>query len=156
PGADGSWRVLVTPLPDGNRAVVSMSLESNQSTVRQLLVIQLVAGVLVLALLAAVGLAVVRLGLRPLTRMERTAEAIAAGDIDRRVGDSDPRTETGRLGQALNSMLERLARALRERENSEQRLRRFVADASHELRTPLTSIRGFAELYHHGEAERDP
>ncbi|MDA0635517.1 ATP-binding protein [Nonomuraea sp. MCN248] len=158
PGRDGAgeWRVRVARLPDGNRAVVSMSLESNRSTVRELLVIQLAAGALVLALLAAVALWVVRLGLRPLTRMERTAEAIAAGDIDRRVPDSDPRTETGRLGTALNVMLERLARALRERERSERRLRRFVADASHELRTPLTSIRGFAELYQHGDADRDP
>ncbi|MEV4840505.1 ATP-binding protein [Nonomuraea sp. NPDC049486] len=158
PGEDGTgdWRVLVVPLPDGNRAAVSMSLESDDSTVRELLVIQLAAGGLVLGLLAAAALAVVRLGLRPLTRMERTAEAIAAGDIDRRVADSDPRTETGRLGTALNVMLERLARALRERERSERRLRHFVADASHELRTPLTSIRGFAELYQHGDAPRDP
>ncbi|MBX6168853.1 MAG: HAMP domain-containing protein, partial [Thermobispora bispora] len=157
-GRDGSqqWRVLVTGLPDGNRVAVGMSLEDNRATVRQMLVIEAVAGVVVLALLGAVAATVVRLGLRPLTQMERTAEAIAAGDIDRRVGDDDPRTETGRLGRALNTMLERLARALRERERSEQRLRHFVADASHELRTPLTSIRGFAELYHHGQAARDP
>ncbi|MEU4509285.1 HAMP domain-containing sensor histidine kinase [Nonomuraea wenchangensis] len=152
----GDWRVLVRALPDGGRVTVAMSLEPGRATVRQFLVIELVAGVLVLALLGAVALAVVRLGLRPLTRMERTAEAIAAGEIDRRVGDTDPRTETGRLGHALNTMLERLASALRERESSEERLRRFVADASHELRTPLTSIRGFAELYQHGQAPRDP
>ncbi|MER7080707.1 sensor histidine kinase, partial [Saccharopolyspora kobensis] len=71
----------------------------------------------------------------------------AAGQLDRRVPDQDPRTETGRLGSALNTMLGRLVDALQQREQSEQRLRRFVADASHELRTPLTSIRGFAELY---------
>ncbi|WP_218671638.1 histidine kinase dimerization/phospho-acceptor domain-containing protein [Microbispora sp. GKU 823] len=157
-GRSGSeqWRVLVTRLPDGNRVTVGMSLESNRATVRQMLVIEAAAGVLVLALLGAVAATVVRLGLRPLTQMERTADAIAAGDIDRRVGDEDPRTETGRLGRALNTMLERLACALRERERSEQRLRHFVADASHELRTPLTSIRGFAELYHHGQAAGDP
>jgi two-component system OmpR family sensor kinase len=95
---------------------------------------------------------VVALGLRPLTRIERTAEAIAAGDLQRRVPDSHPRTETGRLGAALNVMLGRLAAAISERERSEQRLRQFVADASHELRTPLTSIRGFAELYRRGGA----
>lgn len=150
------WRVLVEGLPGGARLVVSMSLESSQTTVHQLLVIELAAGALVLALLGAVAWAVVRLGLRPLTRMERTAEAITGGDVGRRVDDADPRTETGRLGLALNTMLERLAHALREREQSEQRLRLFVADASHELRTPLTSIRGFAELYHHGRAARDP
>ncbi|WP_049562529.1 sensor histidine kinase [Nonomuraea sp. SBT364] len=155
-GGTGQWRALVVRLPGGGRAAVSMSLEPNRSTVRQLLLIEVTAGVLVLLLLAAVALMVVRLGLRPLTRMERTADAIAAGEIERRVADDDPRTELGRLGRALNTMLERLARALRERERSERRLRRFVADASHELRTPLTSIRGFAELYHHGEKDRDP
>ncbi|SDH55702.1 two-component system, OmpR family, sensor kinase [Sinosporangium album] len=150
------WRVLLESLPSGERVAVSMSLESNQATVRQLLVIEVAVGAVVLTLLGALAWAVVRLGLRPLTRMERTAEAIAAGDIDRRVADADPRTETGRLGQALNMMLERLAAALRAREQSERRLRHFVADASHELRTPLTSIRGFAELYHHGQEARDP
>lgn len=152
----GQWRVLVTSLPDGIRLTVSMSLEPNQATVHQILVIEAVAGSLVLALLGTLAFAVVRLGLRPLTRMEQTAEAIAGGDIDRRVTDTDPDTETGRLGGALNTMLERLATALRTSERSERRLRHFVADASHELRTPLTSIRGFAELYHHGQGARDP
>jgi two-component system OmpR family sensor kinase len=157
-GRTGSqeWRVLVASVPGGGRVAVSMSLAANQETVRQLLVIELAAGVLVLSLLGAVAWFVVRLGLRPLNRIERTAEAIAEGDTDRRVDDTDPRTETGRLGRTLNVMLERLALALREREQSERRLRHFVADASHELRTPLTSIRGFAELYHHGHRTRDP
>ncbi|MFI6744020.1 sensor histidine kinase [Nonomuraea sp. NPDC050451] len=152
----GQWRILVRSLPDGTRLAVAMSLEPNQATVHQILVIEVVVGSLVLLLLGTLSLTVVRLGLRPLTRMERTAEAIAGGDIDRRVSDTDPGTETGRLGRALNIMLERLATALREFERSERRLRHFVADASHELRTPLTSIRGFAELYHHGQGTRDP
>ncbi|MGH3826392.1 MAG: sensor histidine kinase, partial [Pseudonocardiaceae bacterium] len=109
-------------------------------------------GGILLALIGIIATVVVRLGLRPLTRIEQTAEAIAGGELDRRVTDSDPRTETGRLGAALNVMLGRLAAALRERERSEHRLRQFVADASHELRTPLTSIRGFAELYRRGGA----
>jgi two-component system OmpR family sensor kinase len=150
------WRVLVKSLPDGTRMTVSMSLEPNRATVHQILVIEVAVGSLVLLLLGTLALAVVRLGLRPLTRMERTAEAIAGGDLDRRVDDTDPATESGRLGRALNIMLERLATALRESERSERRLRHFVADASHELRTPLTSIRGFAELYHHGQGSRDP
>ncbi|GAB2923586.1 sensor histidine kinase [Nonomuraea fastidiosa] len=153
---DGEWRTMIVRMHDGNRAAVSLSLESHRSTVRQLLLIEAAAGVLVLVLLGAVALVVVRIGLRPLTRMERTAAAIAAGELDRRVSDSDPRTETGRLGHALNVMLGRLSEALRQRERSEQRLRRFLADASHELRTPLTSIRGFAELYRHGRPDPDP
>jgi two-component system OmpR family sensor kinase len=98
---------------------------------------------------------VVRLGLRPLNRMEVTAGKIAAGDLSRRVSPADERTEVGRLGLALNRMLDRLEQAFREREASEQRLRRFLADASHELRTPLASIRGYAELFRMG-ATADP
>ncbi|GAA4239909.1 HAMP domain-containing sensor histidine kinase [Actinomadura meridiana] len=152
----GQWRVLVVSLPNGDRAVAGMSLESTRSAVNQMLVIEATVGVLVLGVLGGLAWGVVRLGLRPLTRMERTAMAIADGEIDRRVGDTDPRTEAGCLGRALNTMLGRLGQALHERERSEERLRRFVADASHELRTPLTSIRGFARLYHHGPGVKDP
>ena len=95
--------------------------------------------------------------LRPLEEVETTAAAIAAGDLIRRVPERDPRTEVGRLSVALNAMLGQIEAAFRAREASEaaaraseERMRRFVADASHELRTPLTSIRGFAELYRQG------
>ena len=97
----------------------------------------------------------VRVGLRPLEQMADTAGAIAGGDLSRRVEPATPRTEVGRLGLALNAMLARLEGAFREREASEGRLRRFLADASHELRTPLASIRGYAELYRIGAA-REP
>ncbi|MFY9808749.1 MAG: HAMP domain-containing sensor histidine kinase [Pseudonocardiaceae bacterium] len=147
-----SWRVEAVELPDQAIAAVALSLGSVDVILRQLLIIEAIVGGIVLFLIGAVATVVVRLGLRPLTRIEHTAEAIAAGELDRRVPDSDPRTETGRLGAALNVMLGRLAAALREREQSEHRLRQFVADASHELRTPLTSIRGFAELYRRGGA----
>ncbi|MFC9682236.1 ATP-binding protein [Streptomyces sp. NPDC056948] len=78
--------------------------------------------------------------------MEHTAQDITAGDLTLRLPDTDPHTETGRLGTVLNDMLDRLQQALRQRELAEARLRRFVADAGHELGTPLTSIQGFAEL----------
>lgn len=146
------WRVRTVQLPDQRIAAVALSLASVHATVRTLLVIEAIVGGIVLALIAVVAMVVVALGLRPLTRIERTAEAIASGELDRRVPADDTRTETGRLGAALNVMLGRLAAALRERERSERRLRQFVADASHELRTPLTSIRGFAELYRRGGA----
>ena len=87
--------------------------------------------------------------------MGHTAEAIAGGDLSRRVSPATPRTEIGRLGLALNAMLSQIESAFDERTQSEQRLRRFIADASHELRTPLTSIRGYAELLRRG-AERSP
>ncbi len=99
-----------------------------------------------------------RVGLLPLERMGHTADAIAGGDLSHRVADTDERTEVGRLGLALNAMLDRLEDAFRRREASEDKLRRFLADASHELRTPLASIRGYAELFRMGavadEAER--
>ncbi|HJW59321.1 MAG TPA: HAMP domain-containing sensor histidine kinase, partial [Actinomycetota bacterium] len=131
--------------------------------------IDLVVSVVVLLALAGVGAVIVRASLRPLVEIEQTARAIAAGDLTRRVPDRDPRTEVGRLGRALNTMLAQIesafgaraaseASARRSEEaarRSEDRMRRFVADASHELRTPLTTIRGFAELYRQG-GSRDP
>src|SRR6266700_3296767 len=89
-------------------------------------------------------------GARPLEEIGETARAIGSGDLARRVEPTSERTEVGRLGLALNAMLGQLEAAFREREASERRLRRFVADASHELRTPLTSIRGYAELFRRG------
>ncbi len=123
-------------------------------TIRQLTGIDLIVSGFVVLGLAIVGMVVVRASLRPLTEIERTAEGIAAGDLSRRVPDQDPRTEVGRLGRSLNTMLSQIESAFRLRaeseaaaRRSEERLRRFVADASHELRTPLAAIRGFAQYY---------
>jgi two-component system OmpR family sensor kinase len=163
-GGHGRWRVAVQPLDDGSggSVVVAASLDGIDSTTRQLRLIDLGVSLVVLAVLAGVGAAIVRASLRPLVEIEQTARAIAAGDLTRRVPDRDPRTEVGRLGRALNTMLAQIetafgARAASEAaaRRSEDRMRRFVADASHELRTPLTTIRGFAELYRQGAA-RDP
>jgi two-component system OmpR family sensor kinase len=93
---------------------------------------------------------VVRRGLRPLRQMAGTADAIASGDLTRRVPEGRAGTEVGRLGSALNEMLGQIEGAFSEKSASEERLRQFVADASHELRTPLTSIRGYAELLGRG------
>jgi two-component system OmpR family sensor kinase len=112
--------------------VLASSLTCVDSTLPRLVLIELVATGAVLAALAALALWVVRLGLRPLRRIEQTAEAITAGDLSRRVDHPDPQTEVGRVGSALNTMLDRI-------EASDQRLRRFIADASHELRTPLAA-----------------
>jgi two-component system OmpR family sensor kinase len=92
----------------------------------------------------------VRIGLRPLDNMEVTAGQIAAGELSRRVSPATTKTEVGRLGLALNAMLDRLEQAFAARQASEERLRQFLADASHELRTPLASIRGYAELFRMG------
>ncbi|MBO0687764.1 MAG: HAMP domain-containing histidine kinase, partial [Candidatus Dormibacteraeota bacterium] len=125
------------------------------STLHEVLLIEFLVGATTLGAIGLVGLWIVRLGLRPLDRMAATASRITAGDLAVRVADSDPRTEIGRLGAALNVMLSGIEEAFRQRQASEDRLRRFVADASHELRTPLTSVRGYAELFRRG-ADRRP
>ncbi len=135
-------------------ALVAIPLEPNQATLHRLLLAELAVSFAVLVALGVVGAAVVRLGMRPLGQMEATAAAIAAGDLSKRVEDDDERTEVGRLGRSLNVMLGTIERSFAEQQASEARLRRFLADASHELRTPVTSIRGYAELFRRGAAER--
>ena len=165
PAEDGTgrWRVVLVSLRDGSGvAAVALNINEVQETVDRLVLIDAVVGVVVLVLLGGLTYLVVRSSLRPLDEVETTAAAIAAGDLSRRVPESSPHTEVGRLSGALNGMLGQIERAFHaqrdseaEARGSEQRMRRFVADASHELRTPLTSIRGFAELYRQG-AVRDP
>ena len=110
-GGDGRWRVAVQPLRDGGSVVVAASLDGIDSTTRQLRLIDLVVSVVVLLALAGVGAVIVRASLRPLVEIEQTARAIAAGDLTRRVPDRDPRTEVGRLGRALNTMLAQIESA---------------------------------------------
>ncbi|WFE26583.1 HAMP domain-containing sensor histidine kinase [Solwaraspora sp. WMMD791] len=153
---DDSWRVLAVSRADGGVAVLGVSLRQVDATADTLLAIDVAVVLLILFLLGLGAAATVRLGLRPLTRMGHISAEITAGDLSRRVADADPHTEVGRLGGALNSMLDRIEAEVAARTASEQRLRQFVADASHELRTPLTSVRGFAELYRRGGAPPGP
>jgi two-component system, OmpR family, sensor kinase len=135
---------------DSGITIAAVPLREVQDTLSRLL---LVEGLVIAGVLLALGITaafVIRLGLRPLERMRATADEIAAGDLSRRVTPAEHRTEIGRLGLALNGMLERLERAFKARQASEERLRQFLADASHELRTPLASIRGYAELFRMG------
>jgi two-component system OmpR family sensor kinase len=155
PSADGageSWRVLVRPLDGGQHLVVAYSLDDLNSTVTRLEVADAIAGGIALALLAVVGLPLIRASLEPLARIEATAAAIAGGDLSRRIDHPPGNTEVGRLAEALDAMLGTIEAAYRARTDgearavrSEQRMRQFIADASHELRTPLTSVRGLAE-----------
>jgi two-component system OmpR family sensor kinase len=89
-----------------------------------------------------------------LREIEKTARAIASGDLSQRVERAEERTEVGRLGLALNAMLSQIETAFKAREASERKLRRFVADASHELRTPLSAVRAYAELFTRGADQR--
>ncbi|MEV8515041.1 HAMP domain-containing sensor histidine kinase [Dactylosporangium sp. NPDC051484] len=165
-GGDGhQWRVLFARQTNMGRqpggpgfarapVVIAISLDDVDATVTRQLWTSVTIGAFVLVVLAVVAYLLVRSSLRPLVEVEQTAEAIAAGDLSRRVPEADPRTEIGGLSQALNTMLGQIETAFDERRASEEqaraseeRMRRFIADASHELRTPLTSIRGFAELH---------
>ncbi len=156
-GAHGGpeYRVRASIAQDDEAMLlVASSLRDVNSTLHRLLAIELVVTALVLAAIAGLGLWLVRLGLRPLDAIGETASAIAAGDLSRRVERAEERTEVGRLGLALNSMLARIESSFRAQEASERKLRRFVADASHELRTPLSAVRAYSELYDRGAAER--
>lgn len=175
---DGRWRVVSTsaaftsPGAVGQTVrgtiIIGVDVTSIYRTLGELAIIDLLVSAALLFVLAAMGITVIRSSMRPLRDIEQTAEAIAAGDLGRRVPERDPRTEVGRLGRSLNTMLAHIEAAFRARmaseeaarrseeaarrsaldaSRSEDRMRQFVADASHELRTPLTAIRGFAEYY---------
>jgi two-component system OmpR family sensor kinase len=169
PGQSGSsWLVITQQIPNvpvqdsatgeisyvTATLVVGTDLGNINQAIGYLSGIDLLISAAVIVILAMAGIAVVRASLRPLTDIEQTAAAIAAGDLSSRVPDRDPRTEVGRLGRSLNTMLAQIETAFDARaaselaaRGSEERMRQFVADASHELRTPLTAIRGYAEYY---------
>nr|WP_269301765.1 HAMP domain-containing sensor histidine kinase [Rhodococcus sp. H36-A4] len=155
-GGGTEWRVLTISNQNGS-TLVAQPLIAVETTVDRLIVLQTIIGAVVLAVLAVVAYFVVRRSLRPLVEVEETAAAIAAGDLHQRVPERSERTEIGKLSAALNGMLTQIQRAFAASAASEEaarasedKMRRFVADASHELRTPLTTIRGFAELYRQG------
>ena len=135
-------------------AIVAIPLSDLHHTLGRLLLIELLVSGAVLVGLGGLAWWIVRRGLRPLDEMTATAGAIAAGDLSQRVETTDERTEVGQLGQALNTMLTGIEGAFAAQAASEERLRRFLADASHELRTPLTSIRGYSELFDRGARDR--
>jgi two-component system OmpR family sensor kinase len=159
PDGHQRWRLLVAKLPYDQYVTVGEDMAGVDNAVDRLVLIDAFVGVSVMAALAVVGVYLVRVSLRPLVEIERTASAIAGGDLTRRVPELDPRTELGQLSASLNTMLAQIEAAFLIRASSEhravwseERMRQFVADASHELRTPLTTIRGFAELYRQGAA----
>jgi signal transduction histidine kinase len=131
--------------------VVAHSPDSVQGQVSGVVAAELITGGGLLGLLAIGGSWLIGRGLEPLDEMASTANEITSrGDLTARVSDADDRTEVGRLGSAINTMLDRIQQAFSARLRSEQKVREFAADASHELRTPLTTIRGYAELYRQG------
>lgn len=157
------YRVVAALSPflySGERTVsiVAIPLSSNADQLRNLLIVDAVVILLILTALGFCASRLVGVELAPLEHIAEEADDIAGGKLDRRVPEAAPGTEVGRLGVALNAMLDRIEEAFAERQRSEDKLRQFLSDASHELRTPLASIRGYAELQRTGmlssEAER--
>jgi two-component system OmpR family sensor kinase len=150
---DGRYRVQVSNEREG-LLVVAAPLADVDATLGRLIRIEAVVTAVVLGALALLGFWLVGVGLRPLDAIGATAAAIADGDLSQRVERAEPATEVGRLGLSLNAMLGQIESAFQAQAASEQRLRRFVADASHELRTPLAAVRAYAELFERGAAQR--
>lgn len=145
------YRALARILPNETGSVIiAVSLEGVKKSINQLRFLFFAVGLVSLFFLALIARRIIGISLRPLTAVEETAEAFAKGDYSARLPEARADTEVGRLTWALNQMLARIAEAFAIRTASEEKLRRFVADASHELRTPLTAIRGFAELHRQG------
>ncbi|WP_427133751.1 ATP-binding protein [Pseudarthrobacter sp. S9] len=153
-GKGGNWRVVALNVLDGNQrgavVVIGLPLDPVDSVMEHAVLVVVGVGLLTLVLAFFIATWTVSRSFRPLARVEKTAAAIAAGDLSRRVEVENPGTEVGRLGSSLNAMLAHIETAFAARMASEARMRRFAADASHELRTPLVTIRGFSELYRHG------
>lgn len=155
-GRLGEYRVVAVPDASGvGIRVVGLPLTEIEATVAKLVTMITIVSVVVLLLAGLAAFIIVRISLRPLDRVVATAAVVAEMPLDRgevalavRVpeGDTDPRTEVGRVGAALNRMLGHVSSALSARQESENKVRRFVSDASHELRTPLASISGYSEL----------
>ncbi|WP_197479060.1 cell wall metabolism sensor histidine kinase WalK [Plantibacter sp. H53] len=154
-GSLGGYRLEFLDHGDGETLVAGVSLATPRAAVQQEAIVIAILAVLALAVTIIGAIIVVRLGLRPLSRVAAAAEEVSTlqlerGDtgIDVRVdqADTDPRTEIGKVGEALNGLIDHVDRALAVRAATDKRMRRFVTDASHELRTPLAAIQGYAEL----------
>ena len=144
-------RVIAKILPSGmGMVVVSVAMDSVSNTLKKLTALFILISLIILGLILIISRAIIGISLKPLSRIQDKAAAIAEGDLSVRLDETSPKTEVGRLTESLNSMLGRIEESFAVRAKSESKLRRFVADASHELRTPLTAIRGFAELHRQG------
>jgi two-component system OmpR family sensor kinase len=149
PGSD--FRIVALPFSNGQGTVVAAkSLSDLDRTMERLHFIFYSISLVLLLLILIAARSVIRVSLRPLEDVEMTAEEIAQGNLSARLPDANPGTEVGRLVTSLNTMLSRIEKSFAVQTQSENKLRRFVADASHELRTPITAIRGFSELHRQG------
>ena len=150
-----SWRMVAVPLTsmDGS-LVVALPTASNDALLNQYRGIGTSFGLILLILSALAIWITITQALRALREVERTAEAVAAGDISQRLIERPGKTEVARINRALNTMLNSIEGAMSGRNKTLEQMRRFVSDASHELRTPLVSVRGYAELYRMGALKK--
>ncbi|MEU6077150.1 HAMP domain-containing sensor histidine kinase [Micromonospora sp. NPDC047074] len=164
-GELGDYRVVARESAGGTVRVFGLPLSGVSETVWWMVAAQAAVATVGLVVAGGAGALIVRATLRPLRRVAATAGRVSELPLDRgevalpvRVpaADTDPRTEVGQVGAALNRMLGHVAAALAARQASETRVRQFVADASHELRTPLAAIRGYAEVARRGRDEVPP
>jgi len=147
---DLRYRAVALAGPHGAQVVVARSMATVDRTLDDARRILAATGLGSTALIAVLAWLAIRRAFAPIDGMIATADRIAAGDLTERTQVADDATEVGRLGTALDRMLDRIEEAVAAKTASEERMRRFVADASHELRTPLTSVRGYAELFRQG------
>jgi two-component system OmpR family sensor kinase len=134
----------------GATYAVAVPLRGVDTTLQRMLSFTILIGLAIIVACALAGWYGVRRAFRPLTQIEDTAKAIAAGDLTRRIPEPAAQDEVASLSRSLNAMLSQIEQSFAVREASEERMRQFVADASHELRTPLAAVRGYAELYRQG------
>ncbi|MFD8111987.1 HAMP domain-containing sensor histidine kinase [Streptomyces microflavus] len=151
----GGYRVEAATTAEGRTVLVGIPTAEVSGALNTLILVEVCVTAAGLIAASLAGTVLVGVAMRPLRRVAATATRVAelplhSGEVAllERVPDAeaDPRTEVGQVGAALNRMLGHVGSALAVRQESEMRVRQFVADASHELRTPLASIRGYAEL----------
>src|SRR5436305_5114540 len=150
-----AFRMRASRLPNGlGYVVLAVSEQDVNSTMGGVAKIEFGAWLVAFGMIGWLANRRIKRDLEPFERLGDQIVAIGAGELDQRVEPANAVTEVGRVGTSVNAMLARLERSFREQRASEDRLRRFIADASHELRTPLASIRGYAELFRRGAASR--
>lgn len=149
----GEYWVAASATPDGRTVVTGLPLGPMHSTLARLDLTLALASLGALLITGIAGSLIVRRTMRPLEEVARIASDVAAMPLDsgtvtlaERAPPEREGTEVGEVSRALNHLLDNVEGALDSRQRSEERMRRFIADASHELRTPLTSIRGYTEM----------
>ncbi|MGB9112536.1 MAG: HAMP domain-containing sensor histidine kinase [Acidimicrobiales bacterium] len=149
-GKGPSYRVRASTLANGDYLVIADPVGDVANSIDRLVRLEILVTVVAFVSALVISLVLIRLGLRPLRDVERTADAITGGDLIHRVPNPNPKTEVGHVATALNVMLDGIEGAFEDLKSSEGRLRRFVSDASHELRTPIAAVSAYAELYRRG------